>query len=525
MKRLSKLVIALTLSIIVSNTSEMARAQGAYDYDQYDGSQGNYETSYQDFYDGLAPYGQWIYDQQFGYVWMPNVGPDFRPYYTNGYWAMTQYGNTWVSNYDWGWATFHYGRWTFDNYYGWLWIPDTQWAPAWVSWRSNYNYYGWAPMGPGVSINVSLGQIPVDWWVFLSPNYFYEPRFHRYCNNDWRFTRSIYTQTNYISYTYRDRRGTYYTGPRSVDYRRRTGRETSMFRINDNNRRGATNIRGNQINIYRPVMRSRGNDAPARIVQTNRDISSRPQSFTRTNEGPAGRQRILNQTPIENRGADRARVSPNDNGDNNRMDRNINQQNRMNKQVAEQENVRQRQLEQRDAQMIRAEQKTRSTQTEESNKQRMQQMRDAQIQRQREQEQNRQRMDEQRNQQRAQQEQETNRQRMQMQRDQEQNKQRLDEQRLDEQINQQRQQQESNRQRMQMQRDQEQNRQRMDEQRNQQRQQQREQEVNRQRTQQVTAPQREERIRERRPEMERGTNTQQVTPRNESSESLRRQRD
>lgn len=120
MKRFPTLIIAAMLGILTIGITQKADAQAAY-YDPYD-KQSN--LSYQEFYDGLSPYGQWLYDSQYGYVWLPDVGPDFRPYYTNGYWAMTQYGNTWVSGYDWGWAAFHYGRWTFDQYYGWLWIAN-----------------------------------------------------------------------------------------------------------------------------------------------------------------------------------------------------------------------------------------------------------------------------------------------------------------------------------------------------------------------------------------------------------------
>ena len=98
------------------------------------------------FYDELEPYGQWIDDPQYGYVWVPDVGPGFRPYYTGGHWVMTRYGSMWVSDYDWGWAPFHYGRWVYSPYYGWSWIPDYDWGPAWVSWRSGGCYYGWAPL-------------------------------------------------------------------------------------------------------------------------------------------------------------------------------------------------------------------------------------------------------------------------------------------------------------------------------------------------------------------------------------------
>eukprot|EP01039_Chlorochromonas_danica_P015767 gene15767-18569_t len=111
----------------------------------------------QEFYDDLQPYGTWVSDDQYGNVWVPNVDEDFRPYATRGHWVVTDYGNTWVSDYPWGWATFHYGRWRYDDYYGWEWIPGHHWAPAWVSWRHGGGYYGWAPLLPGISIAISIG--------------------------------------------------------------------------------------------------------------------------------------------------------------------------------------------------------------------------------------------------------------------------------------------------------------------------------------------------------------------------------
>src|ERR1035437_7764539 len=80
-------------------------------------------VNFQVFYDELSPYGQWIDYPDYGYVWLPNVDSDFRPYDTNGYWVYSDYGWTWVSNYSWGWAPFHYGNWFYDGSYGWLWEP------------------------------------------------------------------------------------------------------------------------------------------------------------------------------------------------------------------------------------------------------------------------------------------------------------------------------------------------------------------------------------------------------------------
>src|SRR3981189_903571 len=109
------------------------------------------DVTYQNFYDQLSPYGQWIDDPNYGYVWLPEAGPDFKPYATNGHWVYTEEGWTWASDYPWGWAAFHYGRWFYQDGYGWMWIPGQEWAPAWVSWRNRSDYYGWGPLGPKIT--------------------------------------------------------------------------------------------------------------------------------------------------------------------------------------------------------------------------------------------------------------------------------------------------------------------------------------------------------------------------------------
>ena len=72
---------------------------------------------------------------------------NWRPY-ADGYWAYTDAGWTWVSYEDFGWATYHYGRWTHLADYGWVWVPGYEWGPAWVSWRTGGDYVGWAPLPP-----------------------------------------------------------------------------------------------------------------------------------------------------------------------------------------------------------------------------------------------------------------------------------------------------------------------------------------------------------------------------------------
>ena len=109
-------------------------------------------NAYQQFESALAPYGQWTDDPSYGEVWTPApevVGDGFEPYATEGQWtASSDYGYTWVSDYDWGWAPFHYGRWLLIDGRGWSWIPGTLWGPAWVDWRYGNGYCGWSASPP-----------------------------------------------------------------------------------------------------------------------------------------------------------------------------------------------------------------------------------------------------------------------------------------------------------------------------------------------------------------------------------------
>jgi hypothetical protein len=233
------------------------------------------EVSYQTFYDNLSPYGQWVSDPQYGNVFVPNVGPDYRPYYSNGHWAMTDYGNTWVSDDPWGWACYHYGRWTNDAYYGWVWIPGSEWAPAWVDWRYGGGACGWAPLGPGISIGVSSYNCPDNWWVFVGPQYLYSNDFYHY----WRGPQynSIYIRScPFMSNVYRDN-GThvrYNFGPRAEQIQAFTHHAVPVFHISGAGRPGDRGIRGNSISLYRPsINRSSMHTAhPSNVVRGGQAI-------------------------------------------------------------------------------------------------------------------------------------------------------------------------------------------------------------------------------------------------------------
>ncbi len=74
--------------------------------------------------------------------------------------------------------------------YGWVWVPGNVWAPAWVSWRTANSYVGWAPLPPGVSLNV-LSQlafnghpVPYGFDFGLAPSAYTFVRTSRFLNTN-----------------------------------------------------------------------------------------------------------------------------------------------------------------------------------------------------------------------------------------------------------------------------------------------------------------------------------------------------
>src|SRR5262249_35280204 len=95
------------------------------------------EPAFSTFYDSLAPYGTWVDVGGYGQCWQPSavsINPEWQPYCDRGHWVYSDCGWYWLSDYSWGWAPFHYGRWFRHNRLGWCWQPDRVWGPSWVSW-------------------------------------------------------------------------------------------------------------------------------------------------------------------------------------------------------------------------------------------------------------------------------------------------------------------------------------------------------------------------------------------------------
>ena len=132
-----------------------------FNHDNFDKWASEYERKYviihevryvpDDIYIGvydLDAYGHWRYISGYGWVWVPDVGPDWRPYYY-GHWVFrVRVGWVWVSYEEWGWVPYHYGRWTWISGIGWVWVPGSRWRGAWVVWYEGPGWVSWAPIDP-----------------------------------------------------------------------------------------------------------------------------------------------------------------------------------------------------------------------------------------------------------------------------------------------------------------------------------------------------------------------------------------
>jgi hypothetical protein len=126
----------------------------------------------------LDAYGAWGEDPTYGAVWYPRIATtDWAPY-RQGHWSWIQpWGWTWIDDAPWGFAPFHYGRWTMIGN-RWAWVPGRMaarpvYSPALVVFlgggASQFSLgagsgpaVGWYPLAPGEA-----------WWPWYrtSPHY------------------------------------------------------------------------------------------------------------------------------------------------------------------------------------------------------------------------------------------------------------------------------------------------------------------------------------------------------------------
>lgn len=135
-------------------------------------------------------YGEWVWDDYFGYVWRPN----YNDYYPWGTWSPYIYGHWrevngqlfWVPEESWGWVPYHLGLWMWSKKQGWIWIPGSAFAPSWTVWDYYMDYYYWRPWAL--------------WdWYYYNYGYYYGGGFYPY-------------YYGYYPYYYWDLNSPYYSG-------------------------------------------------------------------------------------------------------------------------------------------------------------------------------------------------------------------------------------------------------------------------------------------------------------------------
>jgi len=94
-------------------------------------------------------YGEWLWDDLYGYVWRPFIDNGtypwgWTPYYA-GRWSYSGGQMFWVPEEPWGWIPYHLGIWQWDKKHGWVWLPGSMFAPAWVTWDFYFGYACWRP--------------------------------------------------------------------------------------------------------------------------------------------------------------------------------------------------------------------------------------------------------------------------------------------------------------------------------------------------------------------------------------------
>jgi hypothetical protein len=179
---------------------------------------------------------------------------------------------------------------------GWVWVPDYEWGPAWVSWRSNDDYIGWAPLPPEATWDYDTG---FSTWVDSS--YDIGPGYYNFCHS-YDFgcpvlapvlcppyeCVTIFQQcvnvTN-ICYDHTWRRP-FCGGPNYWDVNKRCHRPVPTFklvngdvnRFGDRGRIPPQSVRGNQLEVFAPKVTRPANPKelpvkPRRVVgadQVNR---------------------------------------------------------------------------------------------------------------------------------------------------------------------------------------------------------------------------------------------------------------
>ena len=236
----------------------------------------------------LDPYGTWSQDPTYGAVWFPTVTVTNWAPYRYGHWAwIAPWGWTWIDDAPWGFAPFHYGRWTMIGN-RWAWVPGRfaarpVYAPALVVFlgggETQFAFgggpaVGWYPLAPGEA-----------WypWYRTSPRYVSAANWridlHRWPRNA---TNHLWRERPYAA-----------TSVREDDFRRGRPVERHWQPVQphmiDRARILAVPVRPGGRAAREPQVAPRFQSAPPTVVQpavSPRDFTQSPRAFTPRQEMP-----------------------------------------------------------------------------------------------------------------------------------------------------------------------------------------------------------------------------------------------
>jgi len=305
------LALLLVLTVALVGCAATSYQQSEPDYYASD------DADYGYFYDVLSPYGAWYQVDPYGWVWTPyDVPAGWRPY-TDGQWLSTAYGWTWLSDDPWGWAVYHYGRWTWDSYYGWLWVPGNVWAPAWVAWRYGDGWVGWAPLPPQVGWSgegLDYGSYNVDQdisryrWSFCEEKDFTNTRIRTVVVPRSRNVTLLKTTRDVTRYRSLDGRPVE-EGLTSDMLQRDTKHTIQRYEVSDapgvSRDRGAV-VRGNVVEMYRPRIQARAPQGD----QLPPNTKNRPSEKQRLDERQKARAERQRNAGTEENQKERSQIQP-----------------------------------------------------------------------------------------------------------------------------------------------------------------------------------------------------------------------
>ena len=258
-------------------------------------------TDYKELYKDLNKDGEWVtikesslYDStdsdaknvtniRIINVWKPNgMSPDWSPY-SEGRWTYTYTGWMWVTDYLWGWATYHYGRWVYDYYYGWVWMPGRYWAPSWVQWCYDSYYIGWYPIYPRCHRwhhgyhNRYYAHGHHNHWVIVKRKDFTE-KIDKNVTVDSKENKRILEGSKKSVIVKKDGNNFVNIGPKVETIEKNTQKKIEPKKVKIDDKKGITKVDETSVSLYR-------NDVQKNAVNTgNKNITSNNGNKTRNAE-------------------------------------------------------------------------------------------------------------------------------------------------------------------------------------------------------------------------------------------------